>query len=61
MDLVSHVAKEHHLEYDDWNVQFHSTPKGEKYNENSNFIIRQSELDEDLKLVQGFVSLDKQT
>ena len=56
MELVSHVAKEHHLDYDEWNVEFHSTPKGEKDNKNSSFMISQSELDEDLKLVQGFGS-----
>ena len=54
MKLVSHVAEDHHLEYDDWNVEFHSTPKGEKDNEKSIFMISQSEFDEDL--VQGFVS-----
>ena len=39
MELVSHVAKEHHLEDDEWNVEFHSTPEGSKDNQNSSFMI----------------------
>ena len=54
MELVSHTAKEHHQEDDEWNIEFHSTPKGGKENLNSSFMITQAELDEDLKLVQGF-------
>ena len=47
MELVSHVAKEHHLEDDEWNGEFHNTPKGGKDKLNSSFMISKSELDED--------------
>ena len=54
MELVSHVAKEHHQEDHEWNVEFHRTPKGGQDNKNSSLMITQAELDKDLKLVQGF-------
>ena len=39
MELVSHVAKEHHNEEEAWNVQFQSTPKSDKQELQSSFVI----------------------
>ena len=34
MELVRHVAKEHHKEEEDWNIKFQSTPKSHKDKDN---------------------------
>ena len=35
MELVSHVAKEHHEEGEAWDIKYHSTPKSNKKGTNS--------------------------
>jgi hypothetical protein len=46
MELVSHVAEEHHLEEDSFSVEFHSTPKGSEENKNSSFVFSEYMLDQ---------------
>ena len=45
MDLVSHVAKEH-IEEEELNEQFQSTPKSDTESKESNFVFGESRLDE---------------
>ena len=46
MDLVSHVAKEHHETEEEWEVKNHSTPKSNKEEKESSFVFSESMLDE---------------
>ena len=42
MELVSHVAKDHHEEEEVWNVKHQSTPKSDKETINSSFVFSES-------------------
>ena len=46
MELVSHVAKDHHEEEEVWNVRFQSTPKYDKEPINSSFVFSESMQDD---------------
>ena len=45
MELVNHVAREHHKEEEAWNTQLKSTPKEDKEGKLSNFVFSESMLD----------------
>ena len=45
-DLVSHVAKEHHETEEELELKNHSTPKSNKEEKESSFVLSESMLDE---------------
>ena len=46
MELVSHVAKEHHEEEEEWDIKFQSTPNSNKERKGSNNVISESMIDD---------------
>ena len=53
MELVSHVAKEHHKEEEPWDIKIQSTPNSNNEGKDSSFVFSESMLDE-FFLVQKF-------